>query len=194
MLLTIIIFFIVVLIYLFGKQIMIQVNQDQSVVKLQYDFSDEKIKELEIVISKEISYRSNDVFFRFIIDIDNNRFVYFNILLKVYNIIQFNEIIDCNIVENDTMVSEGGVGRALVGGAIAGEAGAIVGAVTRKDKQVLTTSSIRVITSNILNPYVNIQLINNRIKATDPIYERTKQTSQEIYSTIRSVIEQQKKI
>ena len=56
---------------------------------------------------------------------------------------------------------KGGVGRAIVGGALAGGAGAIVGANTRASKNMIYNLQIRIITSNINNSLYTINIINN---------------------------------
>lgn len=64
-----------------------------------------------------------------------------------YDIIKYGELLSCEILENNSTVMKGGVGRAVVGGIIAGGAGAIVGANTRKS-EIMKELTIRIITSN----------------------------------------------
>lgn len=64
-----------------------------------------------------------------------------------YDIIKYGELLSCEILENNSTVMKGGVGRAVVGGIIAGGAGAIVGANTRKS-EIMRELTIRIITSN----------------------------------------------
>lgn len=64
-----------------------------------------------------------------------------------YDIIKYGELLSCEILENNSTVMKGGVGRAVVGGMIAGGAGAIVGANTRKS-EIMKELTIRIITSN----------------------------------------------
>ena len=53
---------------------------------------------------------------------------------KIQQIYSYDDIIDFELLEDGTSVASGGLGRALVGGALFGGAGAIVGGVTGKRK------------------------------------------------------------
>lgn len=85
-------------------------------------------------------------------------------------VFNYSDIIDYEIIENGSVISEtkakngSGLGRAIVGGAIMGPAGAIVGAATKKKKQVttekeiLTSLIVRVTLDNANFPTVDIKM------------------------------------
>lgn len=74
----------------------------------------------------------------------------------------FKELVDYKLVENGIEYkSSGGVLRAVVGGALFGAAGAVVGASTSKQKQRITTLYVLITTSNFDRPTEKITLYDN---------------------------------
>lgn len=61
----------------------------------------------------------------------------------------YSDLIDFELCENGETVMKGGVGRAIVGGALFGVAGAIVGANTRKSRQMVNSLYIRITTRTV---------------------------------------------
>lgn len=70
------------------------------------------------------------------------------------------------LLENGETVTKGGIGRALAGGILFGEAGAIVGGITGKKttRKVVDTFKIKITINNIDNPIEYIELINKKQK------------------------------
>lgn len=58
-------------------------------------------------------------------------------------------MIDFELCENGETVMKGGVGRAIVGGALFGAVGAVVGANTRKSRQMVNSLYIRITTRTV---------------------------------------------
>lgn len=87
-------------------------------------------------------------------------------------IFKFNEISDYELLENDTTVASGGLGRAVVGGSFLGGAGAIVGGITgkKKTKKIIDMLVLQISTTNIFFPNLMITYINKKIKNTDKKY------------------------
>lgn len=56
---------------------------------------------------------------------------------------KFSDLINFELYEKNSVIQEGGVGRAIVGGMLFGEVGAIVGAQTRKSRSVTDALYIR---------------------------------------------------
>lgn len=105
-----------------------------------------------------------------------------------YTQIPFNQIIDCEILEDNATVMKGGIGRAVVGSMIAGDTGAIVGAATRKSSNVVNSLNVRIITNNIKTPCYLISVVNAAIERGTPAYKEKYNLAQEIYSTIFAII------
>ena len=64
-------------------------------------------------------------------DINRKEISIIDAYADTHKLINFNQIIECEIIEDNTTIMKGGVGRAIVGGVLAGGVGAIVGAGTR---------------------------------------------------------------
>ena len=110
--------------------------------------------------------------------------------------IKFEDILECEILENSNTIMKGGVGRAIAGGIIAGGVGAIVGANTRSSQNVINSLQVRIITKNIDNALININLINSSSGVSTSEYEyiNAMNFSNEIYATLTAIIYSNKNI
>ena len=99
----------------------------------------------------------------------------------------YETIIGCEMLEDNSTIMQGGVSRAVVGGIIAGEVGAIIGAGTRKTKNVVEKLSVRVLTNVIDNPVFNIPIIENEIQRHSSEYEEKYKIAETIFATINAV-------
>lgn len=108
------------------------------------------------------------------------------------SIIEFSKIIECEILEDNSTILKGGVGRAIVGGAISGGVGAVVGATTRKSKNIVSDLKIRIITKDINNPLILLPIITKDIERTSKNYDYLYNIANKIYATIISIIENEK--
>lgn len=115
------------------------------------------------------------------------------ILLKINRIfnyapsfthIRFSDIIKCEIDEDGAIIESGGVGRAIVGGVVAGGVGAVVGAVTRKSKSVCSSLNVHIFTSNVDNPQITIPLISNETNRSDNKYKENHAKAENIYAVV----------
>lgn len=117
--------------------------------------------------------------------------------------INFNQLIDCEIIEDNTTIMTSGVGRAIVGGvlltgvgAIIGAGtrstskivGAIVGADTRSTSEIIKNLAVRIATNDISDSMEMITLINIATKRDSVNYKNNMESAQGIYSTIISII------
>lgn len=108
--------------------------------------------------------------------------------------LKFSDIVDCEILEDSNTVMKGGVGRAVVGGAIAGGVGAIVGANTRKSKNVVNSLKIRIVTQNVSNSLVMIDLITSETNKETTEYKNAIDFANKVYATIISIINSNERI
>ena len=102
--------------------------------------------------------------------------------------ISFNSILDCEIIEDNSTIQKGGLGRSIVGGAIAGGAGAVVGAATRNSKNIVENLAVRVITNNMENAMNMFVFLDSETKRDSEEYKYSFYNAQELYSTIFSII------
>jgi hypothetical protein len=108
-------------------------------------------------------------------------------------IIKFEDIIECELVEDNATIQKGGIGRAVVGGAIAGGVGAVVGATTRKSKNIVSKLEVHIICNNIASPMEVISVISQETDKNGFDYDYLYETANKIYSTIISIIDSNKK-
>lgn len=113
---------------------------------------------------------------------------YFNYLNASQKIISFNDVVDCEIIEDNSVVQKGGIGRAVVGGIIAGGVGAVVGATTRKTSNIVNNLAVRIITKDAQYPMQIFSFIDHETKRDSDKYKYSYQTAQELYSTFVSII------
>lgn len=108
---------------------------------------------------------------------------------KPDDIYSFNELVEFELLEDDSQVSSGGVGRALVGGVLAGGAGAIVGGVTgkKKIKRNIESLIIRITVDDLDNPIIMLPIITKKTKTSSKEYEQAFNDSQKIISTLNVI-------
>jgi hypothetical protein len=106
-------------------------------------------------------------------------------------ILSFSEILDCEVFEDSSTILSGGVGRAVVGGMIAGGTGAVVGAATRKSKDVTNSLRIQIITADIDDSLMVFDLITSETSRDSDFYKKSIHLAQEVHSTLISIIKTQ---
>lgn len=71
-------------------------------------------------------------------------------------------------------------------------AGAIVGATTRKSKNIVSNLSIRIVTNELDEPLYNLELITHQIDINNPmyanLYKLAMQFANNVYATIQAII------
>jgi len=102
-------------------------------------------------------------------------------------------LLNCEITENGTTIQGGYLGRAIVGDLIAGPAGAIIGASTRKSKDMITDISVHILTSDPKRPSITIKLNETSVENGGYEHRQLQQKAQEIRAAILAIIEQNKK-
>lgn len=112
--------------------------------------------------------------------------------LELEKTIYFENIIECEIIENSNVIQAGGLGRAIAGGFLAGNTGAIVGATTRKSKNLVSNLSVRIITNEIETPLYTLKIIGypidiNKFMGAN-LYKSSVEFANKIYATIQSII------
>jgi len=125
-------------------------------------------------------------------DFDSNKIAILDAIANSIDYVEFNKIVDCEIIEDNTTIMKGGIGRAVVGGVLAGGVGAIVGAGTRGSSDVVRNLAIRIITNDISNSLVMITLIAGKTKRDSVDYINCMASAQGIYSTIISILNSSK--
>lgn len=105
-------------------------------------------------------------------------------------VFKYEDLLDFEVLEDGSSITKGGLGKALVGGAIFGLAGAIVGATSKKTKQICNKLQIKITTRNIDTPIVYLNLISGETKKNGFIYKQASKSVQEILSKFQIIIDQ----
>lgn len=138
----------------------------------------------ETQIQRDIDYKYDGYsVVRYIVD-NSHRSVYIYLGDSAPIKLPFSEITGCEILVDSEVT--GGVGRAVVGGAIAGGAGAIIGATTAK-KNVLSYKIV-IYRRNLSNPSTEIVLINTDTPKNNPIYKQAVDFSSKVNASIKAII------
>ena len=98
----------------------------------------------------------------------------------------FSELIKYELYENNSVIQKGGVGRAIVGGALFGDVGAIVGAQTRKSENVVDALYIRLALKSV--GMRKIVFISSETKRNSIFYKSAKQTADEVMSRLDIIL------
>lgn len=123
---------------------------------------------------------------------DNNKKMLIPSLYGKDNIYSYNDIVSFELLEDDEVVTSGGLGRAAVGGVLFGGAGAVVGAVTgRKNKGVCHSLGIKLTINNINQPVVYISFIQTKTKTDSATYKIAANQAQECLSVFQLICDKQ---
>lgn len=104
-----------------------------------------------------------------------------------YNLFSYDQIINFELLENGDCIASGGIGRAALGGALFGGAGAIVGAATREYKSVCSSLKIKVTVKDSSEPAHYIPFVTGDIKKSDFKYKERMKMAQNILSKLQVI-------
>lgn len=109
---------------------------------------------------------------------------------KVYS---YSDIVGFELLEDGESVSQGGLGRALVGGALFGGAGAVVGSVTgkKKSKSICNSLKVKITINDINNPTLYISFLSTATKKDSFVYKSSYQMAHECLSTFQIICDNQ---
>ncbi|WP_079709961.1 hypothetical protein [Paraliobacillus ryukyuensis] len=108
--------------------------------------------------------------------------------LKEEHLINYDNIVDFELIEDGESLAKGGIGRALVGGALFGGAGAIVGGITgRKNESYCRDMKIKLTINNNDDAVKYIYFIQNKIKKDSMIYRQFEKEAQEALSKLEII-------
>ena len=150
----------------------------------------ERINDFEI--TKKFNYGLNNYFF-----VDENKKEWTipkshlsSNFLRVY---KYSDIIDFELIENGNSISKGGIGRAIIGGKLFGDVGAIVGGSTGKRTNISTCNLLRIkITvrdSNNPVSYINF-ITGGNFKKNESFYKENFNLAQQILSFLQLMCDQ----
>lgn len=114
-----------------------------------------------------------------------------------YTLFLYDQIVDYELLENGQSIASGGVGRAIVGGALFGGVGAIVGASTRSYQGVCEELRIKITVKEYEKPAFYLPLIQMETKKSTFMYKERMEMAQNILSKLQlitSAMEQEKDV
>lgn len=100
----------------------------------------------------------------------------------------FSSLVECEICQDNSVISTNQIKRAVVGGVIAGSAGAIVGASTSPKTDIVKYLAVKIRTNDIKHPLHTITLLQSNYSTNDNFYKRKRQTAELLYATIGAII------
>lgn len=109
-----------------------------------------------------------------------------NYVERNVTVFKFDEIIDYEQIEDGETLTKGGLGSAVIGGALLGGVGAVVGGVTgkKKSKTVVNQMYIRISLNNKYVKQVTIKLIEAEVKKNGFTYNLCKDSANKIISLL----------
>lgn len=156
------------------------------------------ITDNDLNIDISIPYRGNKANIEFCIDTNKEYVIIFSNYINGKHIldeivtksVKYSDIISCEIREND--VVSGSIERAVVGGVLAGETGAMIGAMTTKTS--VNSYKIVIIHDDIVNPQIILEFIENKnsIKKDSNQYKDISKYGEEVFSKIKVILNSQK--
>lgn len=106
------------------------------------------------------------------------------------HVFEYSEILDFEMLEDGGVVTKGGFGKALVGGAVFGLAGAVAGGMSKKTKGVCTNLELKITTRNFDEPVVYVSLIKGKFEKSSIIYKKACKSAHSILSKFQVIVDQ----
>ena len=138
-----------------------------------------------ITISNEYRFKNvmNDINIRFVIDGDAKK-ILVSQTSATFDTIPYSEVIGCAVLIDSQIT--GGIGRAVVGGVVAGDVGALVGAVTAKPH--IMSYKIVIYRNSVSTPVYEIPLIKSKVSEKDIDYKNAVEFANNVNSIIKVVL------
>lgn len=121
--------------------------------------------------------------YRYIVD-EKNRMVHIIDKTGTAAKMSFDQVIGCEIM-TDSQVT-GGVGRAIVGGVLAGDSGAVVGAVTAKPH--IMSYKVVLYCLNIQNPIIEMRLIKEKTATKSSDYTCAVNFANKVNASVKAIM------
>ena len=162
-----------------------QTNETQNLRDRQQLEQQDFISKNNIRRSAEYTYQDklNSKKIRFIVDKSKQK-IYISETSGRFKEYAFKDILGCEIV-TDSQVT-GGIKRAIVGSVLAGDAGAVVGAVTAKPH--IMSYKLVLYLRNISAPKVEIELITQKTKTKDSDYTNAVAFAENVVATVKAIL------
>ncbi len=112
--------------------------------------------------------------------------------IRDMKIFDYSSIVEYELLEDGNSIEKGGVGRAIVGGALFGGVGAVVGATTgHKHKATCSKLQIKITLNDISMPVVYVNFIEAETKKNGALYKMIYPMAQEALSVLSIITKSQ---
>lgn len=121
------------------------------------------------------------------LDMDENNKIWGVPCFSPHIFFTYDDIVDFELLENGNSLTKGGLGGAVVGGALFGGVGAIVGSNIgkKKTKQEITEYRIKIVTRNPIYPEVYINFLTaGKVMSDSILYKSYSASAQQIISML----------
>lgn len=106
-------------------------------------------------------------------------------------VFDFSDLIEFELLVDENVEQKGGLGGAIVGGALLGGTGAVVGSVVGKNnKKYCESIAIRITINDIDSPYYVLELLDKKVKTNSKEYQEAFSEGQKIISTLSVIAKQ----
>lgn len=132
---------------------------------------------------------SNDNKLAVYIDTKKEQWCFYNLTDNFIKILPYGSLLDFEIVENGETIIQGRAGSALIGGALFGEIGAIVGASRSKVINTNCTNlSIKLNINDIDSPLISFTLLNKTVEKTSAEYKNAYKNALEFEAILKIIL------
>lgn len=178
----------VALLFLLSQANIPQKDEEQDKINKSRERITKELESISFSESQEIYLTTDSISPKLKIDQIHKRIALIDYYKDEFKIIPFSNLLECQILEDNETALSGGIGRAVIGGAIAGGTGAIVGAATRKSKSIANSLSLKIITSDTQDSLIVIPILESATKRDSEKYKQAWNTAQKAHATIISII------
>lgn len=108
-----------------------------------------------------------------------------------YDIFEYSQIVDFELLEDGESITKGGLGRAVAGGVLFGGVGAVVGAATggKKTKSICNSMRIKITLRNAYAPVAYVDFIKSATKQDSHAYQQARKNAQEALSALQIAVD-----
>ena len=133
-----------------------------------------------------------------VVDDENHKFAIMTDDMNDYDIYNYEDFVECQVIENDGENSQtsGNAGKVILGTMFLGGIGALAGmAGGRKTRtiKIVNSLSLRILVKNIKTPFYQIDFIDRQCKTDSEIYDDAIKEIGEIVATFNLIKTQNKK-
>ena len=160
----------------------------EKAIRKMWERQDHTLLENGVTKSADLmwSNRSGTMCHRIVVDdVAKKVYVSSEVENEAFEELSYEDVIGFEVIEDSHVT--GGIKRAVVGGILAGGAGAIVGAQTAY-RQAISSMSAVIYLKNVTNPQYIMELIVDKTRTDEPEYLSAKDFTGRVYATIKAIM------